>query len=245
MVFNGQIVNSLNYPFFGVLRWKNTSGGQGFFCGCSYIGGPKNACISAAHCVSGKNPEDIQAEFKKSRLSDIGVFYNVKKIIIPKKYIKGNFNFDIAIIHLTEKPVSPVVPINIPDHKLGRLLKKPYNNVNIIGFGGDGRVKYFDNMNSATIQIVRKKKSKFNRYPTGDISSKLLLATGYQDESRSKVVRDACLGDSGGPLFTYHEGIPYLIGSITGGRGCAVEGYPGIYSNILKFKKFISKKAEL
>lgn len=245
MVFNGQIVNSLNYPFFGILRWKNTSGGPGFFCGCSFLGGPKNACISAAHCVAGKNPEDIQAEFMKSSLSDDGVFYNVKKIIIPKKYVKGNFNFDIAIIHLSEKPALPVIPIEIPDRKLGRFLKKPYNNVNIIGFGGDGRAKYFNDLNSANVQIVRKKKSRFNRYPTTEISQKLLLATGYEDESRSKVICDACLGDSGGPLFANHEGKTYLIGTITGGRGCAVEGYPGIYSNILKFKGFISKKAEL
>lgn len=47
--------------------------------------------------------------------------------------------------------------------------------------------------------------------------------------------RDACQGDSGGPFTT--NGIQ--IGIISWGVGCADKRYPGVYTNIAIFRKWI------
>lgn len=47
-------------------------------------------------------------------------------------------------------------------------------------------------------------------------------------------------GDSGGPLIVAADRGGYeLIGIVSWGYGCAQRDYPGVYTNIAKYKKFI------
>ncbi|MCW2983603.1 MAG: serine protease [Conexibacter sp.] len=53
----------------------------------------------------------------------------------------------------------------------------------------------------------------------------LLLCAGQAD-------LDACQGDSGGPLAVQAGGVWKLAGIVTGGAGCAWEGFPGYYARV-------------
>ncbi len=49
---------------------------------------------------------------------------------------------------------------------------------------------------------------------------------------------DSCKGDSGGALFDVDHNL--LVGVVSWGQGCAVPGYPGVFSRISKQVKLFS-----
>ena len=51
--------------------------------------------------------------------------------------------------------------------------------------------------------------------------------------------RDACLGDSGGPLMCADFGRWFLYGITSNGHGCARANKPGVYTKISKYLKWI------
>lgn len=58
--------------------------------------------------------------------------------------------------------------------------------------------------------------------------------------------KDACRGDSGGPLFikgkTYADDV--LVGLTSFGEGCARKNTPAGYTNILQYAPWIVKKVQ-
>lgn len=57
------------------------------------------------------------------------------------------------------------------------------------------------------------------------IDETMLCATGYDAQGQ---VIDACQGDSGGPLLQ----LGAVVGITSWGRGCAREGWPGVYTDV-------------
>jgi len=50
---------------------------------------------------------------------------------------------------------------------------------------------------------------------------------------------DTCQGDSGGPLMAFVNN-SWILGGITSfGHGCALAGYPGVYTRVSSFVTFI------
>lgn len=57
--------------------------------------------------------------------------------------------------------------------------------------------------------------------------------------SRPDKVKDACVGDSGGPIFTYHSsGVSTLVGVVSFGVSCGTN-LPSIYTRIASYVDWI------
>ncbi|KAI1278130.1 Serine proteinase stubble [Halotydeus destructor] len=62
------------------------------------------------------------------------------------------------------------------------------------------------------------------------------LCAGYR-----KGGKDACVGDSGGPLFTKSGDQAYVIGIVSHGRGCGKANYPGVYTRVSAYIDWIQE----
>lgn len=61
-----------------------------------------------------------------------------------------------------------------------------------------------------------------------------VICAGYVTQPAIPV--DSCQGDSGGPLVYNNT----LYGIVSWGEGCGVQGYPGIYTDVLYFQNWIN-----
>lgn len=71
----------------------------------------------------------------------------------------------------------------------------------------------------------------------GYIKPEIQICAGFKEGGK-----DACGGDSGGPLFSEIDGKTTLVGVVSNGAGCAAAGTPGVslyHSLILSFTNFI------
>ena len=81
-------------------------------------------------------------------------------------------------------------------------------------------------------------KAKIRHGLPNGLSDQMFCAQGTEKEPG--VIRGACKGDSGGPLFVKKDdGRQMLVGIVSGGIGCG-QGYPGWYTKVASYVEWIS-----
>ncbi|OXB77548.1 UNVERIFIED_CONTAM: hypothetical protein H355_015840 [Colinus virginianus] len=96
-----------------------------------------------------------------------------------------------------------------------------------------GRVE--DILQKVTVPLMSKEECQA-RYRKRRIDDKEICA-GYDEGGR-----DACKGDSGGPLSCRHEEVWYLVGITSWGEGCARPRQPGVYTKVVEYSDWILEK---
>ena len=113
------------------------------------------------------------------------------------------------------------------------------------GLGRTHRGFFADTLMYANITIrpherCKERFKKANKNIIYYVTENMICAGGY---------RDACDADSGGPLTCLKNGTDgqqqrYLCGIVSWGLNCAAnkQRYPGVYTNVVKYDKWIKKQ---
>ncbi|KAK2703249.1 hypothetical protein QYM36_018237 [Artemia franciscana] len=226
----------------GVHPWIARIGQNGrFFCGGALI--TAKHVVTAAHCLGKRGEYMVRlGDHDKDDDSDPGRIDVVVKAMIPhEKYLKAKqlVQNDIAILLLKEsvKFTDRISPICLPMAGL-RNLDLANRSVTVAGWGalsyGGEKAKVLQQANL----IVTPHNECIQSYK----SIKLLI--NNDQICANNPGKDACGGDSGGPLtFFYPESRRhYLVGIVSFGYKCADERFPGVYARTTSYMNWITEK---
>jgi secreted trypsin-like serine protease len=191
---------------------------------------------TAGHCADGDLPRDLAILAGSRRLTDPEmVEVALRKIIVHPDYgFWSGDDHDIALLELAEplflERIAPVPESLAMEGMTGA----------VVGWGVTSADSFVtpDELREVYLPIVANAEcnAAFNAY-----------SWSYDDPVTANMVcagpveggRDACYGDSGGPLMVFHEGTWRLAGIVSWGEGCAEPGLFGVYTRVSRYLDFL------
>ncbi len=219
------------FPFIVSLheRW-------GHICGGSLI--RKNWVLTAGHCVTGTKITKIYIGLHdQGRLTD-GEMITPKRVIRHPQYNNSTTDFDFALIELNQNSTYTPVEVNTEEIPISDELTSQ----TFATTAGWGETAPSFRDSATLLQKV-----------SVPLASKTLCEQGYPQQITDQMIcagyvdggRDACFGDSGGPLTGLrNDGRTVLIGIVSWGEGCARKGKLGVYSKVNSVADWIAATAQ-
>ncbi|KAI0218527.1 hypothetical protein L0F63_005095 [Massospora cicadina] len=200
-------------------------------CGGTWYSG--NVVISAAHCVIG----DISAwtanvhrhNLRLPATEEKGKSFKIIDRVAHPKYEDYDNGFDVSVWKVKGKPSEPIISLD-----KGIYSSTEDTLLTVIGWGttrSSGSLS--PTLLEVKVPVFNAKKCK-SIYPSLDTKSQ--YCAGYPEGKK-----DSCQGDSGGPMFISSNNSYTLVGIVSWGRGCALKGYPGVYTRISAISDFIAE----
>jgi trypsin len=220
-IVGGTAVPNSKYPFVAsVTLYRN--GKPDASCGGSLI--DQDSVLTAAHCLLNTTGAVVVVGRTDLRKKGRGQEIGASRPFIHPRY--NGHGYDAGVLKLS-RPVKGIKPIKLASAKQNNL-ETPARKLTVAGWGLMGFDGTYPNrLRQAQVPVVsdRRAERSYDALPgpSGYVPP-IMIAAGH-----SKV--NACVGDSGGPLFDF--GSPTQVGIVSGGYyKCGTARYPGIYTEV-------------
>ncbi|KAK2718455.1 serine proteinase stubble-like [Artemia franciscana] len=191
--------------------------------------------ITAAHCVAGATPDQLRIYLGEYTLNSeeepfAHVMVGASQISVHPHHKLGTHRYDVAVITLSRRvPYQPhIKPICLPDK--GDDFEADYAVVAGWGITQEGlRFVYPETLQAVSVKIINNGQcqSWYTRRGYDYRIHTEMVCAGFREGGK-----DACTGDSGGPLMLEDRGRWTLVGIVSWGIPCAHPLLPSVYHRV-------------
>ncbi|KAL0134148.1 hypothetical protein PUN28_001177 [Cardiocondyla obscurior] len=196
-----------------------------FHCGASLLN--NDYVITAAHCVRNLKRSKIRVILgdhdQHVNTDGVAIMRAVSVIIRHRNFDMMSYNHDVALLKLRKsvKFTKKIRPICLP---------QPEGTV--VGWGRTSEGGMLPGkVHEVQVPIYSLAQCRKMKYRANRITDNMLCA--------GRGSHDSCQGDSGGPLLVQGADKLEIAGIVSWGVGCGRPGYPGVYTRVTRYLKWI------